>query len=355
MYINRFSTTRKIRPFQTNTTRSIGNHPVIKNQSPIVWFHNIKYGSSKYPKWKRLQTQTGGARIEKSGYMFVYDDTGDTILCVTKKPHNGMCFRIDFDKDLGRIGIDISYYAGCSHTKPLPKSSGTLVMLQVILELIVSKRHIERYKYIQLTDNSSVECTSYKNGKKEDIPLMDMYFVSTGCTWYSSIAPMFLINESDEIEYIKYKSHILNSLSWNDLLEKFPHDVRNAFNEVIQFENSDTAKEPAYTILNKIRERRDHCALFKYYMEDILYAFGVKSMAGKSWCIPLKDGKIVSCDDDELTMVCKHPEKGWILSSTYITNVSLDEFMHIKKSIQRSVDIPYNYQLEKINTPTLLY
>ena len=99
-------------------------HPFIKRETPNVWLQKKLRGNETYPKWKILQ-YGGSYKIEKEGYTFVYDEEGDTILCVARKPYKGLCFKITFDNDSGTIGVDISYSQGCADNKNLPKSSGT--------------------------------------------------------------------------------------------------------------------------------------------------------------------------------------------------------------------------------------
>lgn len=332
-------TRKRIR--KANQTRSILGHPYIKKQSGVVWAHN-KLRGGKYPKWKVMHTGGKQGTVTTSGYTFVYDDTGDTILCVAKK---GICFKISFDEESRTIGVDISYSAGCSINKPLPKSHGTLIMLQAILELVLTRSNISIYKCIVITDNSSIECASHYDGKPYEIKLMDMYYVSTGCTWYSSLAPMFMYKESDEKTYIVHKSQILSSMSWTDFVNKLPSTVQDVINSEIAFENPETENEPAHVILNKIRQNRYHCIFFKLYMGDFLRAFGVDSMYGKEWCIPLQNGKIVYSNDELLTS-CKHAEKGCIIPPQFMKELPYDAYMRVKKDIQIA-DVPKTYTLEK--------
>jgi hypothetical protein len=222
-------------------------------------------------------------------------------------------------------------------------------MLKVILEIILTNKNISMYKAIVLSDNSSIECLSYMDNKMYEIRLMDMNFITTGCTWYQSLAPMFLLHAANEQQYMKHRALIVEGPSWDEFLERLPFNVREHINEEIQFDHDTTRKEPAYSILDKIRKRQYHCILFKLYMSEFLQAFGVEPMYGKDWCIPLHDGNIVACKEDVSIQSCKHPEKGWMIPDTMIHWISLAEYTLVKESVQIP-DIPRMYVVNKINT-----
>jgi hypothetical protein len=329
-------------------TRTRLDHPVIKKLSAEVWQHNKIHKSGKYPKWRILHR--GGGKITSNGYTFLYDETEDSIICVANKPYKGLCFKITFDEESGIVGIDISYNQGCLFNKQLPKSSGTLIMLQAILELVLTNKNIARYNAIVITDNSSISCRSHYDGKDYTIKLMDMYFVSTGCTWYSSLAPMFLLKQYDEKQYLIYKSRILSDLKWSDFLNKLPEHTKDVLTTEIEFDDPATMDLPAYVILNKIRKGQYHCIFFKLFLHDFMQAFDVESMYGKEWCIPLQNGHIISCEEDTVSVSCKHPEKGWLIPSNFIKKVSREQYTSIKQKVQIP-DVPKEYVLQK-NNPT---
>ena len=288
-------------------------------------------------QWNRLQRGGGDKEITHVGYTFLYTEEEDSILCLGKK--GGICFHVFFEPENALISIDIGYFRNCSRNVDLPEGSGTLVMLQVVMQLILRRKEIDLYKKITITDNSTINCKSVEDGNTYQISLMDMYYVSTGCTWYSSLAPMFLHKTIDDTIYREERMHIVGptSLNWNTFIERLSEATRTAFTTVVSFDEIDpTTPGSASAILNKIRKSRTYCYLFyKYVHELMLKGFIVGSLQGKEWCIPLKNGKIVATHEDPVLISCKN-EKGWILSESYISYISGEEYQFIKKEFQLS-------------------
>ena len=292
----------------------------IKHITPSVWLHNKLTGSGENPCWKVLQSD--------DAYTVLYDESGNTRLYMDA--NRGFC---KITEESSRIHIDIT----CSQDSPEFVGS--------VLELILTHKNIRKFNSIVITDNSSIECISHYDELSYEIRLMDMYFVCTGCTWYSSLAPMFMLKERDEKQYIQDRQRILSSLSWNDFLERLSDDVRQTLQSEIQFEDENRKYEPAYKILNSIRNGKYHCIFFNMFIYEFLRAFNVESMFGKEWCIPLKNGRIVSNKEDTLLTSCKHSDKQ-LIPDTFIEDVSLPEWNVIKESIQIH-DIPKEYTLTK--------
>jgi hypothetical protein len=329
----------KVKPIKINISykdMSIFEHPLVWKESVNVWVRNKLNRIDAFANWKILQT--GGASVESNGFVFLYNDAaeqGKTYLCVSESQQNALCFRIVFDDVVREISVDVSYSSSCSTNKLLPKSAGTLAMLGAIFKLIFTRENIHVFTLIKLTDNSSVDCVSFIDGTRHEIQLMNMNFICTGCTWYTSLIPMFLEHVQDEIKYYADKVKILNeSFSWDDFVIKLPTNIKNIINTHIQFNDESTRTQPAYTILNKIRKdkNRYHCIFFTKYMSDFLRAFDVNSMHGKKWCIPLRNGRIVACKSDP-TGSCKHPEKGWLVNDL-IDWVDQSEYDAVKDNVQ---------------------
>ncbi len=114
-------------------------------------------------------------------------------------------------------------------------------------------------------------------------------------------------------------------------------------------DDATTMSLPAHMILNKIRKGQYHCIFFKLFLHDFMQAFNVESMYGKEWCIPLQNGQIVSCEEDNLSISCKHPEKGWLIPADFIKQVTQEQYTLIKQKVQIP-DILKKYILEKNNT-----
>ncbi len=329
--------------FKTRRVNSIFKHPYIQKETQNIIVRNRVKGVHSKPYWQVVQS--GGARVESHGYTFLYEKNNSIYTCVANKPYTGLCFKIEFNKDDKTIMLDIGYSPGCSANKELPKSSGTLAMLSAILQIIFSHKDIKRYNSIQLSDTSAIPCKSFIDNREYMIELSNMYFLSTGCTWYATLSPMFLLSKSEEDTYLNDKKRILNkSYTWNTLLSELPSNSANTLNSIIQFEDSAKVNEPAHHILNMIRDAKFHCIIFKMFMDDLLKTFKVSSMKGKVWCIPLRNGRIVGCKE---VNECINPEKEWILSE-FIDWVSNEEYTNSKITIQ-SDDIPVSIQVDKVN------
>ncbi len=330
---------RKTRKF----TKSILDHPYIKKETSNIIVRNRIKGIYSTPQWQIIQS--GGAVVESHGYTFLYNKNNSIYTCVANKPYTGLCFKIEFNKEDRIILLDIGYSPGCSINKELPKSSGTLVMLHAILNIIFTHRDINRYTSIQLSDTSTIPCKSFIDNRVYMTDLANMYFLSTGCTWYNTLSPMFLLHKSEEKTYLNDKLTILNTeYSWKQLLQELPSDSSDTIKSMIQFENTNRENEPAYHILNTIKDAKQHCIIFKLFMDDLLKTFKVSSMKGKVWCIPLRKGRIIGCKEIN---DCIHDEKGWLLSE-YIDWVPMNEYVSIKDKIQIN-DIPHTIRVNKLN------
>jgi mRNA-degrading endonuclease RelE of RelBE toxin-antitoxin system len=198
------------------------DHRLIQRAHVKTISKNLINNIDKRPVWRRLQQ--GGGKTESiaiGDYVFLYDiENKSSIISFSEK--EGICFHITFDIPTKEIGIDISFYSSCSKSKPLEKGSGILIILQAILKIIFSRKEINKYNKILITDNSSIECKSYIDGSFVEIRLMDMYYVCTGYTWYSSLAPIFLRDEDDDIKFEKEQQMIAM-----DLLNKYLDDLKN--------------------------------------------------------------------------------------------------------------------------------
>lgn len=313
---------------------AIYNSPVLRRESINVWTRNKMKSVDALADWKPYHV--GGGTIEKQGYVFLYDETSETIICLTRRPKTSLCFRIVFDKDEKSISVDLSYSKYCPQNKDLEKSHGTLVMLSAAVDLIFRRSDINLYTSIVLTDNSSIECKSFINNKDYEIRLMDMNLVCEGCSWYSTIIPMFLRKEGDEEIYIRSRENIF-STSWETFLTNLPSEVREEIEYHIQFESETSRQLPAPIILNKIKKNRNHCLFFHLYLSEFLTALRAYSIFGKEWVVPLQDGKVVVCLDDPLTKSCWNPEKKWIFPETLLKYVDIKTYTDIKSSLQTPI------------------
>ena len=329
-------------------------NPIIKYETKQLRHRSMMRGGLYIPNWKLFK---GGIRkeIEVYGYQFVYDDTEQQVICLSSD--NKTCFKIDFDISEKTIGISIGYYPTCSVNKDLPESSGTLVMLQAILTLVFQHPDIASFTNIEINDNSHILVSSFEDGNKYKTRLMDMYFLSTGCTWYSSLTPMFLKNKRDDENYTVWRTKIL-SMSWKSFLEnmvsdKMPIDLETR-KKYFEFQNYPMNAD-AHTVLNEIRKERTHSIIFYKFIDHMLVWMNVLSLYGKPWIIPLRNGKIV-CPTEGTILTCKN-ERGWGVPEALIEYVSLTEFNAIKAGLQSSdielpIDFPEIRQEGKVYNPS---
>ena len=316
----------------------------MKHMSRIAHVRHLLQDNGGPVSWEILHIQ--------SGYVFLYDknDAHGFIICVSQRKPKGICFNIDFNIEEG-IYINISHYRSCSDNKDLPEEGGTLIMLKAILTIILSKPTINNYKNIFLTDNSTIQCK--KNDKNHSIQLMDMYFLCTGCTWYSSLAPMFIRNKIDEAQFLKDRKKIIGpmGLSWDNFLQRLPLEVLEELNGIgyigkIIRDKAINSNEnsSASRILNELRIYTEntiengiehpYCYLFYRYKYDFLNAFNVSSLVGMDWGILIKNGRIILCNEHEIHNTCMN-KRGWLIPKFLIQNVTLDVYVDLLNEVQR--------------------
>lgn len=331
-----------------NRTRkqNILNHSFVRKVSSDIWALNMVKGINKKPKWKIIQK--GGGSISVGDYTFLYDEDSNVILSVAKP--GGICFKISFDLTTKSIGIDIGYFPKCSVTKPLEKGTGTLAMSHAIFELILSNKEIKQYEKIVITDNSSIDCISFIDNKSYKTRLMDMYYVCTGCTWYSSLVPIFLHNELDDELFETERQNIVGeyAFSFNEFIdnltlsEKEIKFLKKISDEFITFDKSNPGS--ASTILNEIRKNRKYCIIFQLFIDNFLSAFYSRSLYGKEWIVALDDGFIVAPEDNKCMK-----ESGYLIPKEKLKFISNEDYNSLKKSLYISKPkIDFEFVLEKI-------
>lgn len=293
---------------------------------------------SKRSAWK----QHGGVTktIEIDPYIFKYDETNDRIIALSKKKRQP-CFRIDFFPDDKIINIDISYYSDCCYNQNLllPDSNGVQIMLNAAIGLLFQRRDILKYTKIYITDNSGKNIETEK-GKEAIVNLADMYFVCSGCTWYSTLIPMFLEKEPEYKAFLDFRKHIIGDVARNwvnllaDVSEKCAHDLE----EIRQIYGEDDVCSPgsASRILNVIRLNREYSYIFYNHMDELLRGFGVSSLYGKESIIPLRHGKIITCLSDPIQSSCKNKGR-WLVPDRFLENVELHVWAQIMKELQEPV------------------
>lgn len=298
---------------------------------------NIRYliGNGKFRNknsiWKSLNHRGGRTR---DNYIFKYDEYDDTIIALSKNSRLP-CFKIVFDLQMKNLSIDISYYSDCAYNELLPSTIGTQVMLKVVFELITKNKHFNEYNRISISDNSSIKQSRSKN-EEYYIILADMYFITSGCTWYSSLAPMFLQNRRDDLKFIEDRKKIIgeNSISWDNLIQKVPPPVSDFLISNITIDKN-ISKMPgtAYRVLKKIRELKKYSIIFHEFHDVFLSAFNIDSLFEKEWSIALDNGKVLAPHGDTIIQQCKNA-KGWLIPDIFIKYVSNEDYESIKEGLQ---------------------
>jgi hypothetical protein len=325
---------------------SFRNHPFVKRETLNARIRSIEKGIDRKIQWSYLQTGGGGKySIENKGYIFLYDkEDKNTIISYRKEGSGGNCFRIVFDIDTYAISIDISYFSNCSNNKPLEKGSGTLVMLESILKIIFAHKDFKKYKKINITDNSSIDCISFIDKKPYSVRLMDMYYVCTGCTWYTTLAPMFLYNEIEDIQFLKERKNILE-YSYETFFKKLSKSTQDALTVHIDIKGIDITKPgSAHEVLNKIRKERIHCIFFTLFLEEFIRAFDTSSLRGKDWCIALENGFIITPDKNPCMK-----DTGYVFPKEIMKVVTKKDYDELKKKLQKPAPSMV-YTLEKVLT-----
>jgi hypothetical protein len=301
--------------------------------------------------WKTLPQYGSGKEIVRANYLFKYNEDNDMIIALSK--HKGLpCFRVTFESYTKSIEINISYYSDCAHNQELPSGKGTQIMLGVVFELIAKNPNFPKYRRISITDNSSI--VQYTENKDEYyVKLADMYFICTGCTWYSSLAPMFLQNKKDERTFLEDRSHIIGptALSWQDFLKKLPNNISTYLKKLIHIE-SQSALIPgsASVVLRRMKELKKYSIIFYKFHDEFLRAFNIGSLFEKEWSIALFRGKILVPMTGP-TYECQNP-KGWLIPESFLQTISNTDYQIIKDKLQTPMpaEIDINtIKLEKIN------
>lgn len=129
----------------------------------------------------------------------------------------------------------------------------------------------------QLTDNSSKTCHSSK------FTLSDMYFVTTGRTWYESILSV-KIQDYSEYEMNAFREKVRTS-KWADV---YTYLINKCATVDLDFPGVDPNKEGScMEALNVIAKMRNHtsCKFFANCLEYIMDAHNLKSFHGKVWSV----------------------------------------------------------------------
>lgn len=129
----------------------------------------------------------------------------------------------------------------------------------------------------QLTDNSTKTCHSYK------FTLSDMYFVTSGWTWYESILSVkpTIYNEADMMDF---RERVRNS-TWADISAYLiSHGATIDFDFPGLDPNKVGSCMEALNLIAKMRNAAS-CKFFKEQLKNIMDAHQIKTFHGTFWSV----------------------------------------------------------------------
>jgi hypothetical protein len=154
-----------------------------------------------------------------------------------------------------------------------PNSSGRTLLLATIN---LAKKY--GAKTFELMDISTKKTAS---GAK--FILSDMYFLTTGKTWYQSIIPSLEpYDPQSTVEELPIWKERVENNTWAEVASRMPSDM------VIPVDISDVdinAPGSAMAVLNRIKQVQTD--FFPKYEKKLLVASGVSSLYGVGWRAPL--------------------------------------------------------------------
>ena len=147
-------------------------------------------------------------------------------------------------------------------------------------ELVIAAFSLAKSKgctAFQLTDNSTKTCNSYK------FTLSDMYFVTTGRTWYESILP---VNSTkyNEADMTSFRERVRSS-TWTDVSAYL---ISHGSTIDFDFPGLDPNKAGScMEALNLIAKMRNvaSCKFFKEQLKNIMDAHKIKTFHGTFWTV----------------------------------------------------------------------
>ena len=140
-----------------------------------------------------------------------------------------------------------------------------------LLHAIWNLAYIKELQYIEFSDTTKLLCS---DGEK--ISLVDMYFITHGKTWYETVWPISPTNPNIN----RYRT-IISTKKWKDVYSALPDYAITEF--VPQYSDiNENAPGSAMKVM-QLYKAEDACLTMKHNMEELLNAFGIKSLDNSSW------------------------------------------------------------------------
>lgn len=230
--------------------------------------------STEVRRWLMRHTamhQTGGAIVEGDGIRYDYRTgrNGNTVVFRGgRKAGREECFLLLLERD----GTAVLQWLKSSADCALDPGGTGRSMVAAALNL-ARKRGA---KEIRLMDDSKKRTASDKSFR-----LSNVYFLTTGQTWYESVIPGLHPTEKEELVEELRRSVLSNT--WDDVVSRLPESVDL---HAVDITGIDTATPgSAMAVLQRIKA--SHSDFFADYEEKLLWASGVGNLYGLAWSASL--------------------------------------------------------------------
>ena len=131
-------------------------------------------------------------------------------------------------------------------------------------------------KSLEISDNSFIQCP-------EKVMLGDLYFLTTGKTWYESIIPL----KSNKMALIEKFRELVKSNTWSSVYSKLIIYNPSLKDYNFDFDTDANKVGSAMEILSELKKSRDHCKFFSENMNELLLSSGITTMCNFTWSASL--------------------------------------------------------------------
>jgi hypothetical protein len=214
------------------------------------------------------EQQSGGAIIEGDGIRYDYrtNTNGERIIFRGgRKAGQKECFMLFLDPDRTATLQSLKQGANCALD---PNGTGRTMVLAAV-NLAKEKGATT----LELADDSKKwinDTTFFK--------LSNMYFLTSGKTWYATIIPTLQPTDTIQLMKIQRWSQSVTTNTWASVANKLPSYV------TIPVDISDIdihQQGSAMVVFNRIKDAGTH--FFVYYDDEALAASGIGNLYGISW------------------------------------------------------------------------
>ena len=231
-------------------------------EQDIYNYYRIKYYTIKI-KWKQAETNSVNGRIinyrEYNGNNG--NDGTDTVIFADSS-------RPSFSLKIYKTGEAILESINRRKTCFIDDHANSKDLVMMAFQLAKKKG----VKTLEISDNSFIQCP-------EKIYLTDLYFLTTGKTWYESIIPLKC---GDQVLLDKFRE-LVKTNSWSSLYIKLIELKPDILNYDFKIDTDGSAME----VLSKLKKSGKHCKFFSENIDGLLLCSGIYSLRGFTWSILL--------------------------------------------------------------------